>query len=327
MRNFVLEETPRKERDGNDDEDKCFVLGTQNNCSRKIVDLRQLLNDKFNKNEIFCSFEIVSQRKPAIFYQRLLADMDKYLPLFYSLTWHDKAVSNDDYLPLNVAKSLSSNTLLHLTAKGFKRNQIIQILRKALDLGIINIFALRGDSLSKDGDFNYAADLVAFIRDQFGDTFCIFVAGYPQTHPNSPSKERDLYYLKLKVETGADFIITQICFESQIFVDFVRDCRRIGIEIPIVAGIFTPPSYDCLEKMTYVCKLDVPIEIKANVAQIKNDDEAVRKYATDLTVRFITDVIRSKTTCGFHLIALNRLSQVADVCKHIEFLKMGSKDA
>lgn len=69
--------------------------------------------------------------------------MDKY-SLFYSLTWHNKAVSNNDYLPLNLAKNLPSNTLLHLTAKGFKRNQIIQILRKALDLSIINIFALQG---------------------------------------------------------------------------------------------------------------------------------------------------------------------------------------
>lgn len=86
----------------------------------------------------------------------------------------------------------------------------------------------------------------------------------------------------------------------------MKDCRRIGIQIPIIPGIFTPPNYECLEKMTYICKLKVPIEIKANVAQIKNDDEAVRKYATDLTVQFITDVIKSKTTCGFHLFALNR---------------------
>lgn len=108
------------------------------------------------------------------------------------------------------------------------------------------------------------------------------------------------------MDAGADFIITQICFESRVLIDFVRNCREIGIRIPILPGILAPASYECLEKMADTCKLDVPVEIKDNLARIKDDDQAVKKYSVDLITRIITDVIRSGATCGFHLYTLNR---------------------
>ncbi|XP_011642777.1 methylenetetrahydrofolate reductase [Pogonomyrmex barbatus] len=326
MRNLIFEEnmcemSDTDENDNGDDRSVRYDFRTVN-PHQTIVNLRQSLRDKISKNEMFYSFEIVSTRKPGAFYRRLLIDMEEYSPLFYALTWHNEAASSkDSYLPLDLVKNFPSNTLLHLAAKGLKRDEVLLILRKALAFGIINIFALQGDSLSENGDFEHAADLVAFIRKQFGDTFCVCVAGYPQMHPESPSKELDLHYLKAKVEAGANFIITQICFESQVLINFVRDCREIGIQIPILFGILAPASYACLEKMANICKLEVPIKIKNDLAQMKDDDEAAKKYSVDLIVQIITDVIRSGTTCGFHLFTLNRLSLVAEICKRVKYLK------
>lgn len=110
----------------------------------------------------------------------------------------------------------------------------------------------------------------------------------------------------MQVEAGADFIITQICFESEIFIDFVKDCRKIGIQVPILPGILAPTNYKCLKKMTNICKLHVPIEIKNDLVRIKDDDQTTRKFLIDLTVRMITDIIKSGTTHGFHLFILNR---------------------
>ncbi|XP_072762449.1 methylenetetrahydrofolate reductase (NADPH) [Anoplolepis gracilipes] len=325
MRKFIFEENlcEKSNTDRNESEDDPSTYSSHiENRPLQFVDLRQSIKDKISRREIFYSLEIVSMRKPKTFYQRLFLDMDKYSPLFYALTWHNEEASgNDSYLPLDLVKHFPSNTLLHLAAKGLKRDQVIHILRKALGFGIINIFALQGDSLLEEGDFKYAADLVAFIREQFGDTFCIFVAGYPQMHPKSFSKELDLHYLKAKVGAGADFIITQICLESQVFINFVKDCRKIGIQIPIFPGILAPTDYNCLEKMTDICKLDVPIEIKDDLARIKDDDQAVRKFLIDLTVRIIMDIIKSGATCGFHLFTLNRLSLVAEICRRVEFPK------
>ncbi|KYM94164.1 Methylenetetrahydrofolate reductase [Cyphomyrmex costatus] len=295
MRNLIFEKDicEKNDADGNNNPSTSYFY--TENSHKTVVDLRQLLKDKINKNEIFCSFEIVSTKKPSTFYRRLLLDMEEYSPLFYALTWHNEAASdNDSYLPLDLVENFPLNTLLHLAAK---------------------------DSLSENGDFEHAADLVAFIRQRFGDTFCVCVAGYPQMHPESASKEFDLHYLKAKVEAGADFIITQICFESRVLIDFVKDCREIGIQIPILPGILAPTNHGCLEKMIDICRLDVPIDIKDDLARMKDDDQAARKYSVDLITRIITDVIRSGATCGFHLFTLNRLSLIAEICKHIESVK------
>lgn len=81
---------------------------------------------------------------------RLLLDMDKYSPLFYALTWHNEGASgNDSYFPLDLVENFPSNTLLHLAAKGLKRDEVVRILRKALAFGIINIFALQGGNFHR----------------------------------------------------------------------------------------------------------------------------------------------------------------------------------
>ncbi|EZA62342.1 Methylenetetrahydrofolate reductase [Ooceraea biroi] len=325
MRNLIVDEdtcrrsdVARRDSAGGSSSDN--VRTARRRC--EIVDLRRALQGKISSNEIFCGLEIVSASRPSGFYQRLLEEMGKYSPLFYALTWHEEAPADtENYLPLNLLENFPSNTLLHLAAKSFKRDEVIRISRKALALGTINVFALRGDSLSEDGDFKHAADLVAFIREQFGGTFCICVAGYPQMHPESPSRELDLLYLKAKVDAGADFIITQICFESQAIIDFVNDCRKIGIRVPIVLGIFVPMSYECLERMASICKLDVPVKIKDDLSRVRDNDEAVTKFAVDLAMQIMTDVIRSGVTRGFHLFTLNRLPLVAEIYRRIEFLK------
>src|SRR5699024_8160286 len=129
-------------------------------------------------------------------------------------------------------------------------------------IGIRNILALRGDKhgewpirqcllpLPKKGrllsllllencqvfDFRYASDLVQFIKREYGNYFTIVVAGYPVPHPEADSKEHDLQCLKEKVDAGADVIITQLFFEAEDYIEFVRNCRAIGITVPIIPG-------------------------------------------------------------------------------------------
>lgn len=113
-------------------------------------------------------------------------------------------------------------------------------------------------------------------------------------------------YVNFQVDAGADLIITQICFESQDIIEFVNDCRKIGIQVPIISGIFAPTSYECLEKIMRICKLNIPIKIKNDLSRIKDNDETVRKFAINLTIQIMTDIIKSRTTRGFHLFTLNR---------------------
>ena len=119
-------------------------------------------------------------------------------------------------------------TMLHLTAIGNTKDEIRVLLKKAKESGIRNILALRGDEPSDKEyvqEFMYAADLVRFIREETGNYFGICVAGYPNGHPDCTTFEDDLKYLKEKIDAGADFIITQLFFESEIFINFVYKCR------------------------------------------------------------------------------------------------------
>lgn len=123
-----------------------------------------------------------------------------------------------------------------------KISEIKEKLTIAKKNGIQNILALRGDPPKgtetwekTEGGFQYAIDLIKFIKQEFGDYFGIGVAGYPQGHPDG-NYEEDLKFLKLKVDAGAEFIVTQLFYDVDQFLDFVKDCRKIGITVPILPG-------------------------------------------------------------------------------------------
>ncbi|XP_003700717.3 methylenetetrahydrofolate reductase (NADPH) [Megachile rotundata] len=241
--------------------------------------------------------------------------MSKYQPLFYALTSHTKDKGHYQSPKLN--NIFSNNILIHLIANDLTRTDVTIILKEALKCGITNVFALRGDSITVNGDFPHAIDLVRFIKSQFDDTFCICVAGYPDMHPESPSKELDLFYLKEKVNAGADFIITQICFEANVFIKFANDCKEFGIHVPIIPGIFPIHNYSCLEKIAKVCNVKIPKSILNCLQPIKDDDDKVRNYGIELSTNIIKDIIASGTTYGFHLFTFNRISLSSEICKRL----------
>lgn len=177
------------------------------------------------------------------------------------------------------------------------------------------------DPVVANTDFPRAADFVRFIRNEFGDIFCICVAGYPNMHPESPSKELDLLYLKEKVDAGADLIITQVVFEANVFIKFVNDCKEIGINVPIIPGILLIPNYASLEKMSKICNFTVPQSSLDILQSIKDNDDEVSKYGIKLATNIIKDVFASGTTFGFHLFTLNRTSLASELCNKLSIFQ------
>ncbi len=143
-------------------------------------------------------------------------------PLFCDMTWG--AGGSTDKLTIeisaNAQKFSGLEMLMHLTCTNMPKGSIKNALDSAKEAGIQNILALRGDPprgitefKECEGGFSYAIDLVKFIREEYGDYFCIAVAGYPEGHSEAESFEIDIYHLKAKVEAGADFIITQLFYD------------------------------------------------------------------------------------------------------------------
>lgn len=133
---------------------------------------------------------------------------------------------------------------MHLSCSGLSKNEIRSALLCAKDLGIQNILALKGDPVKgalawepcPDG-FDHAVDLVRFIREEFGNHFGIAVAGFPEGYPQSKHDLRqDILYLKDKIEAGADFVLTQFFYDTNVFLSYLDQCRAVGIKCPIIPG-------------------------------------------------------------------------------------------
>jgi methylenetetrahydrofolate reductase (NADPH) len=239
-------------------------------------------------------------------------------PLFVDVTWHPAGNPGGDCetSSLTIASAALNysglDTILHLTSSQSSIDDIRCHLQKAKDAGIKNILALRGDreehhtESSALSGFNFATDLVAHIRKEHGDHFVIGVAGYPTGHPEATSYEEDLLHLKEKVDAGADFIITQLFFKTEVYVKFVEDCRRLGIRVPIIPGVMPIQSYDSLRHIVKLSKLEVPKEILDIIEPLRNNDEAIRNYGVHQAVEMIKALFQSGTAPGVHFYTLNR---------------------
>lgn len=219
-------------------------------------------------------------------------------------------------------------TCTNMEKDGDPKAAVRSALETAKQNGILNIVALRGDPAAgqeewkaADGGFTCALDLVEYIREYFGSGFGISVAGYPEGHPNAislvedPSTmtesekarssteggkvftcldddyKKEMDYLKKKIDAGADFIITQMFFDTKVFGTFVEDCRKWGITCPIVPGLMCINAYGGFCKMTKFCKTRVPTDLRAKMDSLKDDPEAVKAFGIEFGIQMCQDLI------------------------------------
>ncbi|XP_045155057.1 methylenetetrahydrofolate reductase isoform X3 [Echinops telfairi] len=242
-------------------------------------------------------------------------------PLFIDVTWHPAGDPGSDketssmMIASTAVNYCGLETILHMTCCRQSREDITRHLHKAKRLGLKNILALRGDPVGEqweeeEGGFSYAADLVKHIRSEFGDYFDICVAGYPKGHPEAGSAEADLTFLKEKVSAGADFIITQLFFEADTFLHFVKACTEMGITCPILPGIFPI-------QLVKLSKLEVPQKIRDVIEPIKDNDAAIRNYGIELAVNLCQELLASGLAPGLHFYTLNREVATIKVLKRL----------
>jgi methylenetetrahydrofolate reductase (NADPH) len=278
----------------------------------KIIDK---INESVDKQEVFYSFEFFPPKTPAGV-ENLYARMDRMAalePLFCDMTWGAGGSSAELTLELsaNAQKLSGLDMLMHMTCTNMEEGDVQSALVKAKDAGIQNILALRGDPVRGAASFNecdrgfsHAVDLVRYIREHFGDHFSIGVAGYPEGHTECVDKDSDLKYLKEKVDAGADFIVTQLFYDVQVYVDFVRKCREIGITIPIIPGIMPIQNYGGFVRMTTFCQSFVPDHITKALEPIKDNDEAVKDYGVQLGIEMSQQLMDAGAP-GLHYYTLN----------------------
>lgn len=196
----------------------------------------------------------------------------------------------------------------HISCMAASREMLHNMLASYLGGGIRRLVVLRGDrpdGLGGPGPFQYANELVGYIRGEFGDQFHIDVACYPEFHPESSSSESDLFYFKQKVEAGADAATTQYFYNADAYFSFLDDCDRLGIDIPITPGIMPITNYRQLSRFSDMCGAEIPQWIRRRLEAYGDDGASIRAFGLDVVTALCERLLKGGAP-GLHIYTLNR---------------------
>lgn len=208
----------------------------------------------------------------------------------------------------------------HLSCIGASREGLANILDTYRQHGISHIVALRGDMPSgmvEMGEFRYASDLVAFIREHSGDAFRIEVAAYPEYHPQARSPRQDLENFAKKVRAGADAAISQYFFNPDAYFRFVEEARKVGVDIPITPGIMPITNFSQLMRFSEMCGAEVPRWIARRLESYGDDRESIRAFGTDVVVAMCERLIAGGAP-GLHFYTLNVAGPTRTICERLD---------
>lgn len=229
--------------------------------------------------------------------------MHSFGPKFIDVTWG--AGGRLSHLTCEMVKVAQSvyglETCMHLTCTDMERSKLDDALKEAHQAGCTNILALRGDPPREkekweatQGGFRYAKDLVKYIREKYGNHFDIGVAGYSEGCDDNDNVEELIDHLKEKVDAGATFIVTQMFYDTDIFIDWVKRVRAKGVDIPIIPGIMPIHTHAAFLRRAHWTRCQIPQHWTEALDPIKNDDAEVREVGKGL----IADMCRKLIDAG-----------------------------
>lgn len=209
----------------------------------------------------------------------------------------------------------------HFSCIGATRDSVREQLQEFKQMGVKRLVALRGDLPSgygSGGEFQYASDLVAFIRAETGDDFKIEVAAYPEIHPQAKSSEADLQAFATKVKAGAHSAITQYFYNSDAYFRFVDDAHKLGVDIPIVPGIMPITSSTQLLRFSDACGAEIPRWIRLRLQAYGDDVASIKAFGLEV-VTDLCDQLRNAGVPSFHFYSMNQSVATLAICKNLNF--------
>ena len=239
------------------------------------------------------------------------AQMALLKPRFFSVTFGAGGSTRDRTLETVLEIQREGHAAApHLSCIGSTRESIRSILEQYRAHGIRHLVALRGDlpsGMAQPGTFRYANELVEFIRAATGDWFHIEVAAYPEYHPQARSPLDDLLAFRRKLEAGANSAITQYFYNFDAYAQFIDQCRRVGIDVPIVPGIMPISSYSSLARFSDNCGAEIPRWIRKKLESYGDDSASIRAFGLDVVTQLCEKLLASGAP-GLHFYTLNQVS-------------------
>lgn len=281
------------------------------------------------------SFEFFPPKSPSASQElyETIRELESLNPSFVSVTYgaggSTRELTHD--LVVRVKDSTGIPPVPHLTCVGHTRDEVAAILQRYADAGVMNILALRGDPPKgaenyswQDGDFQYASDLVSFIR-EFNASgrhpdprgFGIGVAGFPEGHPATPNRMAEMEFLKAKVDAGADYICTQLFFDNHDFFDFRDRCGLAGIEVPILAGIMPVTTLQGMKRMAELAAgARYPAKLIRALQRAGSDPDAVERAGIHYAAQQCSGLLDGSAD-GIHFYTLNKSHATREIYRSL----------
>lgn len=253
--------------------------------------------------------------------EHTIADLQELKPSFVSVTYGAGGSTRERTIEIvsRVKHETGIEAMAHLTCVGSTREDLSTVLGKIRESGIENILALRGDPpkgqsefQAVDGGFQYASELVEFVRERHQTALCVGGAGYPEKHPECGNPAVDLMNLKRKVDAGLDFVITQLFFNNRHYFEFVERARRVGIQVPIVAGIMPITNASQVERFTVNCGATIPFPLAEELDRRRNDPRAVMELGVAHATAQCIELL-DRGVPGIHFYTLNRSTATREI--------------
>jgi methylenetetrahydrofolate reductase (NADPH) len=227
------------------------------------------------------------------------------------------------------------DTVPHIICGGFSKEETENALIDLHFLGIDNVLVLQGDAIKNEGRFvpepdghRYASELLQQVVDMNNGiylddellnptptNFCIGVAGYPEKHFAAPNMKTDLKYLKLKVDLGADYIVTQMFFDNRKYFDFVKRCREIGIQVPIIPGIKPITSKAQVNILPTTFHVEIPEDLSDEIEKCP-DNEAARQVGIEWAIQQSRELIKAGVPT-LHFYSMGKSDPIYRIAKEL----------
>jgi methylenetetrahydrofolate reductase (NADPH) len=276
---------------------------------------------KGNNMNIEFSFEIFPPATLEGFREKC-QQFKKLEPNFISVTFG--AAGTQQSRTLNVIQNLVANSMAsvpHISCINMSKQKILALLHSYRHLGIKRLIVVRGDYPLKGSDtalhdFNFAEELIRYIRATTGDYFHITIAAYPEFHPQAASPKSDLENLKRKITAGANSAITQYFFNSDAYFSFVDYCENLNINIAITPGILPITEYSKLLRFSNACGAEIPLWLNKRLENYSGDAASFKAFGIEITTRLCEQLL-SRGVQNLHFYTLNQIEPVTTILKNL----------
>ncbi|RTZ58980.1 MAG: methylenetetrahydrofolate reductase [NAD(P)H] [Gammaproteobacteria bacterium] len=254
--------------------------------------------------------------------KKTLTELGKLGPEYFSVTYGAGGSTREGTVEtIRTILDAGFEAAPHIACIGSSREEIRSLLDEYKAMGVKRVVALRGDlpsgmGVGQYGDFQFATELVRFIREESGDVFKIEVAAYPEFHPQSPTAREDLLHFREKVEAGADEAITQYFYNADAYVHFVESVRKMGVETPIVPGIMPISNFQQLSRFSAACGAEIPRWLRKRMEGYGDEVEKMQASATDVVARLSRQLLDAGAP-GLHFYTMNKVEPTREICQRL----------